>query len=91
VTLAAAFAVGEGLFTLMVGDAESVSAWQVMASAIPALLVFSTPGVLAVWLGRRAMALGRTDGRTPAIVGAGIALGMLALNALSYVIDLVRG
>ena len=91
ITLVAAFAIGEGLFTVIVGDAESVSTWQVVASAVPALLVFMIPGMLAVVQGRKAMTVGRPDGKVPAIVGAGIALCVLGLNALSYVVALLRG
>jgi hypothetical protein len=49
------------------------------------------PGGLAVWQGRRAIRLGRPDGRAPALVGAAIAVGLVGLNLVSYVAGLIIG
>lgn len=84
VSFVAAFVIGEGLYTWFGGGDDDTPAWAVPAAGTPALLAFVLPGVAAVVLGRRAMRLGRRDGRTPAIVGAAIAVGFVGLNLLSY-------
>jgi len=89
-TFAAAFAIGEGMVTLLTGSEVGDPAlgdpalWQILASATPALLVFVIPGVLAVAYGRKAMRLGRRAGRVPAIVGAVIGIGFVGTNVLAY-------
>ena len=88
VTFVIAFVVGEGLFALLTGDAGEPAAWKVLAAATPALLVFILPGVVAGVQGRRAMRLGRRDGQLPALVGAAIGIGFVALNLASYVVRL---
>lgn len=55
-----------------------------LVAVIPALLVFAIPGILSVVQGRKAMRLGRKDGRVPAMIGAGIAVGFVLLNVASY-------
>ncbi|GCD88230.1 hypothetical protein [Nocardioides sp. LS1] len=65
--------------------------WQVLVAGVPALVVFAVPGVLAVTQGRRAMRLGRPDGRVPAVIGAVIALSFIGVNLLSYVATVVLG
>lgn len=57
-----------------------------LVAVIPALLVFAIPGILSVSQGRKAMRLGRKDGRVPAMIGAGIAIGFVVLNVASYLI-----
>jgi hypothetical protein len=78
VTLAAAFAIGEGLFSARTNDQTDA-------------VRLRDPRVLAVTQGRRAMGLGRRDGRVPAIVGATIAVGFVGLNTVSYVAVLIFG
>jgi len=73
----------------LTNDQKSAAVWEVLVAATPALLVFVIPGVLAVAQGRRAMRLGRHDGRVPAIVGATIAVGFVAQNVVSYVAGLL--
>jgi threonine/homoserine/homoserine lactone efflux protein len=46
--------------------------------------VFAIPGILSAVQGRKAMRLGRKDGRVPAMIGAGIAVGFVLLNVASY-------
>lgn len=91
VTFVLAFVIGEGLVTLQTDDARDPTFQQSLVSVVPALLVFVTPGVLAAWLGRRAMRLGRRDGAAPALVGAAVGLGFVALNLASYVAGLLLG
>jgi hypothetical protein len=90
-TLVAAFAIGEGLYSEITNDQGNIAAWQVLVAATPAMLVFVVPGVIAVALGRKAVRLGRRDGRVPAIVGTAIALGFVAQNILSYCARLLFG
>ena len=91
VALVAAFVIGEGLITLLTDDVGDPAFWQVLVAGIPALIVFAIPGILAVIEGRKAMRLGRTDGKAPAIVGAVIAIAFVGQNILSYVIGLIFG
>lgn len=86
VSFFAAFVVGEGLLTLLAD-----SPWRVPLAATPALLVFVVPGVLGVAQGRRAVRLGRPDGKVPAIIGATIGLGFVGVNLLQGLVGLVRG
>ena len=90
-SFAAAFAIGEGMFSWVAEDTTDPAFWEVAVSATPALVVFVVPGVLAVLLGRRASWLGKPEGRTPAIVGATIAIGFVGLNLLSYAAQLLVG
>jgi hypothetical protein len=92
VSFVAAFVVGEGLGTLL--DERSPgppSAWENLGAAVPALVVFAIPGALAVLFGRRAVRLGRPDGRAPAIVGVVLALAFAGTNLLAWVTDLLAG
>lgn len=86
VTLLAAFVIGEGLVSLLSADGRDPAFWQVLVAATPALLVVMIPGILAVLQGRKAMRLGRTDGKVPAIVGAVIGAGFIGQNILAYVV-----
>jgi len=63
----------------------------VLVAGIPALVAFAIPGILAVTQGRKAMRLGRTDGKAPAIVGAVIAIAFVGQNILSYVLGVIFG
>jgi hypothetical protein len=91
VAFVAAFVVGEGLLSLFTEDAGDAGFWEVLVAGIPALIVFVIPGILAVTQGRRAMRLGRTEGKVPAIVGAVIAIGFVGQNILSYLVGLLFG
>lgn len=91
VSFGAAFAVGEGILTAVTGDTSTAGFWQVLLAGIPALFVFAIPGILSVSQGRKAMRLGRKDGRVPAMIGAGIAIGFIVLNVSSYLIGQAAG
>jgi len=85
----AAFVIGEGLISMLTADPEHPTFGQVLLAATPAMLVFVIPGVLAVVQGRTARRLGRRDGLVPAIVGAVVGLGFVALNVASYLVGVV--
>lgn len=87
----AAFGIGEGLITVLTNDTVAAEFWQMLVAVIPALLVFSIPGILSVHQGRKAMKLGRKDGWVPAIIGAGVAVGFVLLNVASYVLGQLAG
>lgn len=91
IAFVAAFVIGEGLYTLLGGDDANPPWWAAPLAATPAIVVFVLPGLAAVVFGRRAMRLGRREGRTPAIIGAAIAASFVALNLLSYLAQLVAG
>jgi hypothetical protein len=91
VSFVAAFVLGEGLLSAVADDTDEAAFWQLLLAGTPALVVFVLPGLLSVGLGRRAMRLGRGDGRVPAIVGATIGLAFVGLNVASYLIGLVVG
>lgn len=85
-TFAAAFAIGEGLVTLLTNEdpPPDPELWQILVSVTPALLVFVIPGILAVTFGRKAMRLGRKGGWVPALIGATIGAGFVGINVLAY-------
>lgn len=89
VTFVAAFLVGGGLLSALTSDRGDPAVWQVLVAATPALLVFVIPGILAVVEGRKAIRLGRRDGRVPGIVGAVIAIAFVGQNIVSYVLVLL--
>lgn len=91
VSFVLAFVVGEGLTTLQTGDLRDPTFVEVLLAGVPALLVFVVPGVLAVVFGRRAVRLGRPDGSAPALVGAIVGLGFVALNLASGLLGLLLG
>lgn len=87
----ASFGLGEGIITALTNDTVAAEPWQVLAAIIPALVVFAIPGILSVIHGRKAMRLGRKDGKIPAISGAGIAIGFIMLNVASYLFGQTAG
>jgi hypothetical protein len=91
ITFVAAFVIGEGLISLLTEDAGDAAFWEVLVAVTPALLVFVIPGILSATQGRKAMRLGRRDGKVPVIVGATIGIGFVGLNILSYIVGLVFG
>ena len=91
VSFAAAFAIGEGLYSALTNDQGDAAVWQVLVAGTPALLVLVIPGVLAAIQGRRAMELGRSDGKLPALIGAVIAILFVAPNILSFAAFLLFG
>jgi hypothetical protein len=91
VSFVAAFVIGEGLYSAMGGDSGHVAWWKPLVAATPAILVFVVPGVLAMRFGRSAQRQGRADGRNPAMIGAVVGLGFVALNLASLVLMVLFG
>ena len=79
----AAFGVGEGLSSLFgydVGTSVRPPVWVMVASTVPALVVFALPGVAAWVFGRRARREGQRRGMLPAWIGATIAALFVLTN-----------
>lgn len=91
VSIVAAFVIGEGILSALADGSDDRAAWKVLLAAVPALVVMVLPGVAAVHEGRKARRLGRSDGQAPAVVGAAIGIGFIAVNVASYVLVLVAG
>ena len=91
VSFVAAFAIGEGILSAVTTDTGGAGFWQVLVAATPALVAFVVPGILSVRQGRKAMRLGRDDGRVPGMVGAAIAIAFVGLNVVSSLVGLVTG
>lgn len=72
VTLAASLMLGGGLFALLDDRVGDIPVWVYLVAVTPALLVAVIPSVLAVVQGRKAIQLGRPDGKVPAVTGAAI-------------------
>jgi hypothetical protein len=89
VSFVAAFVIGEGLFSVFDDETGDPALWVILLAATPAMMVFVLPGVLAVTQGRKAIRLGRPDGRLPAIVGAIVGAAFVGLNAVSYVLQVL--
>jgi hypothetical protein len=90
VSIVAAFVIGEGILSALTGDSTADPVfWHVVVAGTPALFALVAPGILAVIQGRRAIELGRSDGRVPAIVGAAIGGGLIVLNLVPYLVGLV--
>jgi hypothetical protein len=87
VSFPAAFFVGEGLSSLFGYDAGTMTTqppvWVMLASTIPALVVFAIPGIGAWWFGRRAVREGDRRGHVPAWIGLAVALAFVAMNVLA--------
>jgi hypothetical protein len=84
-----AFVVGEGLIDVLgypSGGEETPPFWAILVASVPALALFTVPGVLSWFYARRARRLGHPGAMAPAIVGIGVAVGFAGLNLLSYVV-----
>ncbi|KQZ88435.1 hypothetical protein ASD62_03000 [Phycicoccus sp. Root563] len=88
-TFLLAFGLGEGILALLTDDPEHAAFWQGALAAVPALVVFVTPGILAITHGRTAVRLGRRAGRIPAIVGGVIGGGFIATNLAAFINGLI--
>lgn len=89
VSFAAAFLVGEGLFSLLAADPDDPALWSVLVAGVPAIAVFAIPAGFAWALGQRARRLGRPDGRTPALVGIVIVAAFVGTNLFNFVVGLI--
>lgn len=70
--------IGGGLFWLLDDDVGGIPFWVYLVAITPAVLVVVIPGILAVMQGRKAISLGRPDGREPAAVG--VAVGVVSVT-----------
>jgi hypothetical protein len=86
-----AFVVGEGLYSMLVEDGAEAAVWEVLVAATPALVLFVTPGVAAFLFGRRARQGGREDALAPMVIGAVVGLGFVAVNLVSFLLQVVIG
>jgi hypothetical protein len=79
--------VGEGLFAMLGYDSsdEDPPAGAIALAGGTGMLVFAIPCVAAWMLGRRAVAAGEPDGKSPALVGAVIGAGFVLLNLVGLV------
>lgn len=91
VSFGASFGIGEGIITALTNNTVAAEFWQMLVAVVPALLVFAIPGILSVIQGRKAMRLGRKDGKIPAMIGAGIAVWFVMLNVVSYLFGQLSG
>ena len=85
----AAFGVGEGLSSLFgydVGTEVTPPVWVMVASTVPALVVFAIPGIAAWVFGRRARRVGDRRGLLPAWIGVTIAAAFALLNGVAAVV-----
>lgn len=85
VAVVVSLAIGGGLFGLLDDNVGDPAVWVVLVAVTPALLVVVIPGILAVMQGRKAIRLGRPDGRMPAVVGVAIGIGFVALDLLAFI------
>ena len=82
-----AFMVGEGLASLLgrpVGGTVEPPLWAILASSVPALLVFFLPAVVSAWFARRADRQGDRRGWVPAGILTLVAVGFVGLNLAAY-------
>jgi hypothetical protein len=86
VTLFASLMIGGGLFSLLDDDVGSIPIWTYLVAITPALLVVVIPGILAVMQGRKAIGLGRPEGRVPAAVGVAVGVALVTVDLLLFIL-----
>ena len=86
VTLLASLMIGGGLFSLLDDDVGSIPIWVYLVAVTPALLVVVIPGILAVMQGRKAIRLGRPEGRVPAAVGVAVGVALVTVDLLLFIL-----
>lgn len=82
-----AFAVGQGLYTVMgyLPENAGIPLWVDLVATIPTVAVFLVPCVAAVLYGRRVNSLGDRRGRVPLCIGALVGLGLLVLSVVTII------
>jgi len=83
-TLLASWVIGGGLFSLLDDKVGDIPIWVYLVAVTPALLAVVIPGILAVIQGRKAIQLGRPDGRVPAVTGAAIGAAFVIIDLLMF-------
>jgi hypothetical protein len=91
VSFVASFLVGEGLLSWLATDPADPAGWQVLASGVPALLVFALPVLVVRGFAGRAVRLGRPDARSAVLVAVLVALAFAGVNLLSLVAAIALG
>ena len=86
VSLLASWTIGGGLFALLDDEVGNIPIWVYLVAVTPALLVVVIPGILAVIQGRKAVQLGRPDGRVPAVTGAAIGAAFVVIDLLMFTV-----
>ena len=89
VSFIVAMVVGDGLISLQgygSGDDVAIPIGPVLLAGIPALLILITPGVAAVFYGRRAYRAGRAAGQLPAWIGGAVSAMALGQNLLAFIV-----
>lgn len=84
-----AFAVGEGLAAAMgypSGSPETPPWFVPVFAAVPALLVFMVPGLLALRYGRRAVRAGAPLATVPAVIGVIVGLAFVGTNLVGFLV-----
>lgn len=76
---------GGGLFALLDDRVGDIPVWVYLVAVTPALLVAVIPSVLAVVQGRKAIQLGRPDGKVPAVTGAAIGAAIVVIDLLMFI------
>ena len=82
-----AFAVGQGLYTLMgyLPENAGIPLWVDLVATIPTVAVFLVPCSAAVLYGRRVNSLGDRRGLVPLCIGALAGLGLLILSVVTII------
>ncbi|GAA2161569.1 hypothetical protein GCM10009845_11790 [Pedococcus bigeumensis] len=80
-----AFAVGEGLYTLLGYQPEDATEplWVALVAGVPAIVLFLVPCAAAVWYGNKARVEGHRAGLVPLAAGAALGLWMVVMNTVS--------
>lgn len=84
-----AMVVGEGLSSALgyqSGAEQPVPVGPALLAGVPALLILITPGVAAVYYGRRASRAGRRGAKVPAWIGGVAAVVVVAQNLLAFLV-----
>jgi flagellar biosynthesis protein FliQ len=85
VAVVVSLVVGGSLFWLLDDNVGDPAIWVFLVAVIPALLVVMIPGMMAVTHGRKAIKLGRLDGRVPAVVGVALGFLFVALDLSAFI------
>ena len=86
VTLVASLMIGGGLFALADDRVGDIPVWVYLVAVTPALMVLVIPGVVALIQGRKAIELGRPEGRVPAVTGAAIGTALVVIDLTLFIL-----
>lgn len=83
-SLLLALGVGVGIVAFRTDDPEHAAFWQGALTAVPALMAFVIPGMLAFFHSRTAERLGCKAVRVPAVIGTAIGGAFVATNLAAF-------